>query len=278
MGFIPEDEDVQPIVVALEGALPNVLDAPVGELNFKNVINKLGDIMYEFPFSLPPFYIAIIRCLGVLEGLAIQVDRDFRIISDAYPYIASRLLTDTSPELQSALEKLLFKEGKPRWERLEQLLSEASETTDYDVMQAVDKLLDYLVSPAGSPILDQLVLEIIEGMDELGEESRHLFIESLAQGRVPSPQDVSSPRLATASRVAEVISRSGGVGGLDRDQLVDQLTPVLNRLATNPVTQQAGIDIATAVSERAVTRTIRWIFDLPETTAAASAAAAAARR
>ena len=82
------------------------------------MINKLGGIMYEFPFSLPPYYIAIIRCLGVLEGLALQVDDDFRIISDAYPYIASRLLTDPSPELQSALQQLLFKEGRARWERL----------------------------------------------------------------------------------------------------------------------------------------------------------------
>lgn len=48
----------------------------VGELNFKNVINKLGDVMYKFPFSLPPYYIAIIRCLGVLEGLAIQVQQN----------------------------------------------------------------------------------------------------------------------------------------------------------------------------------------------------------
>lgn len=45
----------------------------MGELNFKNVVNKLGDVMYTFPFSLPPYYIAIIRCLGVLEGVAIQV-------------------------------------------------------------------------------------------------------------------------------------------------------------------------------------------------------------
>ena len=84
--------------------------------------------MYEFPFSLPPYYIAIIRCLGVLEGLALQVDDDFRIISDAYPYIASRLLTDPSPELQSALQQLLFKEGRARWERLLQLLERAKET------------------------------------------------------------------------------------------------------------------------------------------------------
>lgn len=73
LGFIPEDTDAKPIEVALENALPDVLNAEISELNFKNVVNKLGDIMYKFPFSLPPFYIAIIRCLGVLEGLAIQV-------------------------------------------------------------------------------------------------------------------------------------------------------------------------------------------------------------
>ena len=42
-----------------------------------------GDVMYTFPFALPPFYVAIIRCLGVLEGVAIQVDPGFRIASDA---------------------------------------------------------------------------------------------------------------------------------------------------------------------------------------------------
>ena len=73
LGFIPEGTDATPIEVALENALPDVLNSEVSEVNFKNVVNKLGDIMYQFPFSLPPFYIAIIRCLGVLEGLAIQV-------------------------------------------------------------------------------------------------------------------------------------------------------------------------------------------------------------
>ena len=81
--------------------------------------------LLPFPFSLPPFYISIIRCLGVLEGLAIQVDPKFRIISDAYPYIASRLLTDPQPDMQEALKRLaLTKEGELRWDRLEGLLQE----------------------------------------------------------------------------------------------------------------------------------------------------------
>eukprot|EP00962_Isochrysis_galbana_P044588 scaffold17350_cov103-Isochrysis_galbana.AAC.3 len=101
LGFVPAEVDTAPIASALEAALPDVLNASVSQLNFKSVVDKLGDVMYKYRFSLPPFYIAIIRCLGVLEGVALQVDSDFAIIKSAYPFIASRLLTDKSPQLQS---------------------------------------------------------------------------------------------------------------------------------------------------------------------------------
>ncbi len=44
LGFIPAGTDLGPIQVALERALPDVLNADITELNFKNVINKLGDV------------------------------------------------------------------------------------------------------------------------------------------------------------------------------------------------------------------------------------------
>jgi predicted unusual protein kinase regulating ubiquinone biosynthesis (AarF/ABC1/UbiB family) len=42
-------------------------------------------------FLLPTYYIATIQCLGILEGLAIEVDPKARVISAAYPYVASRV-------------------------------------------------------------------------------------------------------------------------------------------------------------------------------------------
>lgn len=50
LGFIPEGTDLEPIQVALERALPDVLNADITELNFKNVINKLGDVSIWQPF------------------------------------------------------------------------------------------------------------------------------------------------------------------------------------------------------------------------------------
>lgn len=193
MGFIPMDVETAPIVEALEAALPDVLNAAVGDFNFKNIITKLGDVMYKFPFSLPPFYISIIRCLGVLEGLAIQIDSDFRIISDAYPYIASRLLTDPSEELQSALQQLVIKDGKLRWDRLEELMEEASYTSDYDITMAADQMIEYLSTNQSKPIRDLLAPQIVGTLTELEEEA----VVFLSSSR--TRQDIQSSLLAVLS-------------------------------------------------------------------------------
>jgi len=173
LGFIPLDTDARPIELALEQALPDVLSADISELNFKNVVGKLGDIMYKFPFSLPPFYISIIRCLGVLEGLAIQVDPKSRIISEAYPYVANRVLTDDSQEeLREALRRLIFTaDGHVRWSRLESLLDEAKDSSGFDIVPAVSKLVDFVISNEGEGLLDDIADQIVLEADSLGRDT-----------------------------------------------------------------------------------------------------------
>jgi len=59
-----------------------------------------------------------------------QVDPQTRVISEAYPYIASRVLTDPQDDLQEAFRRLAFtSEGNIRWNRLEGLLEEAQESS-----------------------------------------------------------------------------------------------------------------------------------------------------
>ncbi|CAM9724651.1 unnamed protein product [Chrysoparadoxa australica] len=275
LGFIPPDQDIEPIVEALADALPDVLSASVSELNFKNVINELGEVFYKYPFSLPPYYIAIIRCLGVLEGVAIQADPEFKIISDAYPYIASRLLTDSAPELQSALQQLLFKDGKARWERFEDLLKEAQTTRDYDVMLAINQMIDYLISPAGEPIRMQLTEEAIEGMDQLGVETLEFLTKNVGQlsvGNIPAllrgdrksidniiSQEELTPAMESALRIIRLVSSSEGFEA-------QKILPLLRRLLREPEAQVTSVQLATSLSERAVSRAIRALFRAPEST------------
>ena len=283
MGFIPADVDTAPIVLALEAALPDVLNSSVNELNIKNVVNKLGDVMFKFPFSLPPYYTAIIRCLGVLEGVAIQVDKDFRIIEDAYPYIASRLLTDPSVELQSALQQLLFRggsDGQPRWERLQDLLEKAVKVQDYDVMQAADMLLSYLASDKGSKIREAFTDQAVEIADVLATESSDLafalatsgsfsatskdIFQELQKGGgvlaivnaiLNSSDDLAktSPALASASRILRVLQESDG---LDSEKLI----LLARKLLREPVLAAVVAKVVSRVSERTLTRAVGSIF------------------
>ena len=53
----------------------------------KAVTDDLSGVMYKFPFRVPPYYALIIRSLVTLEGIALSVDSDFKILGAAYPYL-----------------------------------------------------------------------------------------------------------------------------------------------------------------------------------------------
>lgn len=268
LGFLPPDIDLDPIVGALEDALPDVLDASVGELNFKSVIDKLGSVMYQYPFRLPPYYTAVIRCLGVLEGVAIQVDPNFKILNESYPYIASRLLTDPAPELQEALQCLLFDpEGHPRWSRLESLLDSASGTEDYDVSLAAEQLISFLLSPKGKAIRYSLADDLTQELDVLGVDMTRYYTSLAAQAgtaagfrlprifaSMPPPQRTQS--MENLDKLFKILGRSRGFNP-------NQMTPIIRRILREPEGQRIGLEVAVSLAERFSSRFIRFSFGLP---------------
>lgn len=293
LGFIPEGTDLKPIEQGLEAALPDVLNADVSELNFKNVIGKLGDIMYTYPFSLPPFYIAIIRCLGVLEGLAIQVDPKARVISAAYPYVASRVLTDPQDDLQEALRRLaLSSDGHIRWDRLEGLLEKAKESSGYDVTAAIDQLTDYLLSADGENLLNEVSDEIVNGADSLSSDSLRYVIDAF---RALSIKDEVEAVKAFRALQSLLASSSRGVDAVQEELQNDlrkilpeptvsmaqfwniasllgaqganadpaKYAPLIRKLAQEPRFQRAASEIVARLGERWLSRSLRGIFGLP---------------
>ena len=292
LGFIPPDTNLLPIEEALERTLPDALNADISELNIKNIFNKLGDIMYTYPFSLPPFYISIIRCLGVLEGLAIQVDPKARIVSESYPYVASRVLTDKSDDLQEAFRRLaLTKEGNIRWDRLEGLLDEAKDSAGYDVSAALDLLSDYLVGDNCDKILDDLVHQIVNAADSLGAESlryvgqaaRALAINDEATAvkafraiqELLNAQDASTARQLVQDDLQKVLpeltpsmQRFGSIVSLLGTASSDQtdpskFVPIVRKLNEEPRIRQAASQVAARLSERILSRGLRAVFGLP---------------
>ncbi|PNY11384.1 putative aarF domain-containing protein kinase [Trifolium pratense] len=161
LDFLSRDVDVSPIVPALRNFFDDALNYTVSELNFRTIVDGLGNVLYEYPFNVPAYYALILRSLTVLEGLALYADPNFKVLAASYPYFAKRLLTDPNPYLRDALIELLFKDGKFRWNRLENLLVQGKKDRDFSAKEALQPVLKVLLSPDGEVLRNLVIKEAI---------------------------------------------------------------------------------------------------------------------
>lgn len=161
LDFLAPDVDVSPIVPALRDFFDDALSLTVSELNFKTIVDGLGAVLYQYPFNVPAYYALILRSLTVLEGLALYADPNFKVLAASYPYFAKRLLTDPNPYLRDALIELLFKDGRFRWNRLENLLVQGKKDRDFSAKEALQPVLKLLLGPEGEELRILVVKEAI---------------------------------------------------------------------------------------------------------------------
>ncbi|WP_099240761.1 ABC1 kinase family protein [Synechococcus sp. BDU 130192] len=261
LDFLKPDTDLAPIVPALSTVFNNALGASVAELNFKSITDQMSGIMYEFPFKVPAYYALIIRSMVTLEGIAIGVDPEFKVLSKAYPYVAKRLLTDNSPELRHSLKDLLFKEGSFRWNRLENLLNNAKDSTDYDLKGAVNQAIDYIFSERGEFIRERLAEEIIQSVDILG---RNTFqnITSLVQEQLGQKPTQNLARGMSAEDRANLVHIQNIWRILQETPDFDPMfiLPLIPKVLIKPETQQLGQKIAEGLLQRIAARFIRNVL------------------
>ncbi|XP_007011449.2 PREDICTED: uncharacterized aarF domain-containing protein kinase At1g79600, chloroplastic isoform X1 [Theobroma cacao] len=161
LDFLSPDVDVTPIVPALRDFFDDALSYTVSELNFKTLVDGLGAVLYQYPFNVPAYYALILRSLTVLEGLALYADPNFKVLAASYPYFAKRLLTDPNPYLRDALIELLFKDGRFRWNRLENLLVQGRKDRDFTAKDALQPVLKLLLGPDGEELRTLVIKEAV---------------------------------------------------------------------------------------------------------------------
>lgn len=261
--FLTPETDLSPIIPALANVFNDALGASVAELNFKSITDQLSALMYEYPFRVPAYYALIIRSLVTLEGIAINVDPNFKVLSKAYPYVAKRLLTDPAPELRASLRDLLFKEGSLRWNRLENLLKNARNSEDYDLNQVLDQTLDFLFSERGEYIRERLATELIKNIDLASQravtkaqlkvaEWMGVKVES-SNGKQPVTSEQNQQNLEHIQRILGILQETKGFDPMVLAQKVPQLL-------AKPEVRQLGQQVANGLAQRAAARLIRELL------------------
>ncbi len=257
--FLNEDTDLRPIIPALNNVFGNALGASVAELNFKSITDQMSAMMYEFPFRVPAYYALIIRSMVTLEGIAIGIDPNFKVLSKAYPYVAKRLLTDPSIELRTSLKDLLFKDDSFRWNRLENLLRNAKDSQDYNIEKVVNQAIDFIMSERGNFIREKLIEEIVKNVDMYAQKTWFNLSSSVRQQiglEVPKSYlkvEDDSNSIEHLKNIWQILQNTPGFEG-------GKLLPLVPQILSKPETQKMGQKIAEGLAQKLVVRIIRNIF------------------
>ncbi|KAF1884591.1 hypothetical protein Lal_00028472 [Lupinus albus] len=254
LGLLPATADKEAVTKALTGVFQNAVSKGIQNISFGDLLGNLGTTMYKFKFRIPSYFSLVVRSLAVLEGIAISFNPEYKVLGSTYPWIARKVLTDSSPQLKSSLETLLYKDGILRIDRLESLLTESlraktkktivkQQTEEANSRMVVKEILSFTLTEKGEFVREIIVQEFAKGLDALG-----LATLETAAARVPfnifflpslmTEEDMTNLRnfqrlllLLLGTKREENSSAQSGQVSLDQNQMLhmEELSLVLNQ-------------------------------------------------
>ncbi|BAT97660.1 hypothetical protein LR48_Vigan11g068600 [Vigna angularis] len=273
LDFLSRDVDVSPIVPALRNFFDDALNYTVSELNFKTLVDGLGNVLYQYPFNVPAYYALILRSLTVLEGLALYADPNFKVLAASYPYFAKRLLTDPNPYLRDALIELLFKDGKFRWNRLENLLTQGRKDRDFSAKEALQPVLKVLLSADGEDLRNLVIKEAARvseafTLGTMSETNRYIphFVRTLVfNGNANGPFMMSETELQNMIELRDQVLRIWGLLQSSHDFDPAIFLPILQVLEQQPEARRLGGRVVSGITQRLAARFLQQILRVPST-------------
>jgi len=246
---------------------------------FQAMTQDMLTVMNDIPFSIPPYFALLARAVVTLEGIALTANPEYRMVMEAYPFVARKLLSDDRPEVQRALQEVLYAgggEGKLTPERLAVLINSAMGVVaesgdgvfvDFDTMPedgvSLQQALSYLLSPKASSLRNLLQGEIVTAADLLVRQAaRKAYSRAVASLPsnplsflpLPSPAEIPIPLLIPTGLPGRADTTLVPILASPQ-QVIEQMAPKLNRdeelyalSLKDLVKGLAGDDVASVVS------------------------------
>ncbi|KAL1165510.1 hypothetical protein V6Z11_A06G133100 [Gossypium hirsutum] len=247
LGLLPPTAEKEAVTKALTGVFQDAVAKGVQNISFGDLLGNLGTTMYKFKFQIPSYFSLVIRSLAVLEGIAISSDPNYKVLGSTYPWIAKKVLTDSSPQLKSSLQALLYKDGAFRIDRLESLLTESLRARTEKAFVKIQR------EEANSRMVFKEILSFT--LTEKGSFVREILIEEFAKevNGVGNPNNNQSAYLEESSLLSY------------QPALVSEILAMLSIIPELPPELQQQLlrlpaDLARRLISRASARTIQRIF------------------
>lgn len=195
------------------------------------IVGKLLTLGNRFPFVFNDYFLNNLRCLGMLEGLALNADPNFSILGVVYPYVVRRILSDPSPRFRRALGSLVIDSyGRMRWSRMGQLLQDVqatAATTTFDYKKAWSK---GFASPVRQKVSEPFHTDTQHG--------RRITRIEKDDGGTSVESKISKPAATSPDLILQFVTSKSG--GFLREYIIKKFTSNLERDWTTRIDKLLG--------------------------------------
>ncbi|MBM3271352.1 MAG: hypothetical protein FJZ01_27265 [Candidatus Sericytochromatia bacterium] len=127
------------------------------------VIDRVSDVLYQYPFRLPERFSFLMRTVGTMEGVVLAVWPDFRFLEVALPFAAKLLLTVPDPLIRDRLAGDLVAGGRLDSAYLAETVLLATQETSFQVSEFLPAAVSWLLSDEGERLREAVTDAVLSG-------------------------------------------------------------------------------------------------------------------
>lgn len=165
-------------------------------------------------------------------------------------------MEDPDPQLRESLKEMLFEGDNFKWDRLEDLLSNAAKQTDLDLEKLLDEVINLLFSAKGGFLRNEIVNNLTNQIDLI-----NFNVFKSINYYLPNPLKINiKPKNDTVENLTfniEPFRRFTGVLQKIPGYSIDIFLKRIPRLINDPYTKEMGLQIAKNVTEKSVVRLVK---------------------
>ena len=186
-----------------------------------------------------------------------SVDPNFKILGAAYPYFARRLMEDPDPQLRESLKEMLFDNNKKfKWDRLEDLLSNAAKQTNLDLEKLLDEVINLLFSPKGGFLRNEIIEELTNQIDLLSLKilkNLNNYLPNSIKLNTTYENNSLNDLITYIEPLRNFLAILQKVPGYSIEIFLKRVP----RLINEPYTKEMGLKIAKKITEKGMVRLVK---------------------
>ena len=165
-------------------------------------------------------------------------------------------MEDPDPQLRESLKEMLFDNQKFKWDRLEDLLSNAAKQTNLDLENLLDEVINLLFSPRGGFLRDEIIDSLTNQIDSLNlkilKNLNNYLPSSIKFNMAKGKNDLSDLLIYVEplKNFLEILQKVPGYS-------IEIFLKRLPRLINEPYTKEMGLKIAKKITEKGMVRLVK---------------------